>query len=259
MIKTLRITIIVTAIVAGVFFILSAVFGLRHDKDKEAFLAKPSVTEVFKKNAASRGAPEVEAPLMKQAQAFALRINPPAPVQPETPVHAVKEIETPKFKLVGTSVYPQDPSKSMALIDEPGKGMHWVVASDKIDYLTIVRVEDGKIVYTDGKKQMEMFTEKPPEMPTITVLSGLYASNKQAQTPPGPTPEEMKSNAEFIKKVMEEANEAKTTGKIGEFGIRPEEANDLQDLGEFLKQIEQQQKQAEEANAVQAEPNGAQE
>jgi hypothetical protein len=244
MIKTLRITVIITAILAVVFFVLSAVFGLRHDKDKEAFLAKPSATQVLKKNAASRSAAEAEGPLIKQAQAFALRINPPAPVQHVAPVHAVKEIETPKFKLLGTSICPQEPNKSMALVDEPGKGMHWVVPSDKIDYLTIEKVEDGKILYTDGKKQMEMLVEKPPPTQAIWVLSGLGA-----QQPPNDEPnlEQIKSNAEFIRKIMEEANQVKTTGQIGEMGIRPEEANDLEGLGEFLKQIELDQKKAEEA------------
>ena len=276
MIKTLRITIVITAIVAVFFFVLSAAFGLRHDKEKEAFLAKPTATEIFKKNAPRRAA-ELESPLFKQAQAFALRINPPKPVERAMPVEIRKAVEAPKFRLMGTSYLPRDPNKSMALIDEPGKGLHWVSASEKIDYLTVLKIEDGKITYTDGKKTLEMIAEKPPETPGIIVLSGPdmepaseTPSEEQAvseQTEPAvpeaqqetetATAEEVESNIEFIKQLMAEANEANEN----EQSISSEEVNELQGLGEFLKQVEEEQKKIEqqeeqnEANAVQTEPN----
>jgi hypothetical protein len=259
MIKTLRITIIITAIIAVFFFVISAAFGLRRDKEKEAFLAKPTATEIFKKNAV-RPAGQLESPLLKQAQAFALRINPPKPVEAEqTPVEVRKAVEAPKFRLLGTSYLAQEPNRSMALIDEPGKGIHWVSPSDKIDYLTVTRVEDGKVAYTDGKKDMEMLAEKPAEIPGIVVISGPMIDSQRPEPYRQPqqkmtSQDEVKSNIEFIKQIMAEAKEARGTSQSSEHGISAEEANELQGLGEFLKQLEEEQKQ-NEANAVQTEPN----
>ena len=150
MIKTLRITVIVTAIVAAVFFVLSAVFGLRHDTGKEAFLANPGVTAIFK-DAANEPTTEADNPLVTQAQLFALRINPPKPVEQVSTV-AQKPVETPKFRLLGTSVYPDDPNRSMALIDEPGKGVHWVVPSDKIGHLTVTQGSAASLKETETPK-----------------------------------------------------------------------------------------------------------
>jgi hypothetical protein len=286
MIKTLRITTIIAAIVAVLFFVLSAAFGLRSDKDKEAYLAKPTAVSLFTKSAKNRATSEPESPLIKQADAFALRINPPAPVI-ETPVQAIRPAETPKFRLLGTSFYPHDPNRSMALIDEPGKGQHWIGPSTGVGSYTITQIGDGKLTYTDGQKSMEMFAEKPQGTPQISVIQitqgqggvtstappigtavpmGQAAPEQAAAQPAAQTPaekpslEEIKSNVEFIRQVMAEANEAKATAKTGEMGISAQEANELKDLGGFLKQLEEQQKQAEaEANAVKSEPNSSQE
>jgi hypothetical protein len=270
MIKTLRITIIVTAIVAGLFFILSAMFGLRRDKDKEAFLAGPSITATIKKGTANPDTVEQEVPLIKQAQSFALRINPPKPVE-SVSIVVQKPIDIPKFRLLGTSYYPDEPNRSMALIDEPGKGMHWVVASDKVGYLTITQIVDGKIGYTDGQKNMEMLVEKPQTPQQISVISvngevvpaaagtpgqltaavpvSPQVATAESATPApadiAPTPEQLKENAEFIRKLINDPNSV---------GVNPAEANELKGLGEFLKQLETEQAAAE-ANQPKAEAN----
>jgi len=268
MIKTLRITMIVTAIVAGLFFVLSAMFGLRRDKDKEAFLANPSITATIQKGAANRDTAEQDVPLIKQAQDFALRINPPKPIEQVSTV-VQKQIETPKFRLLGISYYPDDPNRSMALIDEPGKGMHWVVQSDKVGYLTITQIFDDKIGYTDGQKNMEMLVERSQTPQQINVISvngesvsapavkppieSAVAAPAPPQVatvePPQPevatTPEQIKENAEFVKKLINDPNS---------LGVNAAEANELKGLGEFLKQLEQEQAAAE-ANQPKAEPN----
>ena len=260
MIKTLRITIIVTAIVAGLFFILSAMFGMRRDKDKEAFLANPSITTTIKKGAVSRGTIEQDVPLVTQAVAWGQRINPPKPKE-EISTVVQKPVETPKFRLLGTSYYPEDPNRSMALIDEPGKGMHWIVTSDKVGYLTITQIVDGKIGYTDGQKKMEMLVEKPQTPQQINVISvngeavpaaagvvpvsPLLATAESAQPEAASTPEQIKENAEFIRKLINDPNSA---------GVNAAEANELKGLGEFLKQLEAEQATAE-ANQPKAEPN----
>jgi hypothetical protein len=267
MIKTLRITIIVTAVVAGLFFVLSAMFGLRRDKEKEAFLANPTITATTKKGINRRDTAEQDIPLIKQAQAFTLRINPPAP-KVEVSTQIVKPVETPTFKLLGISYYPDDPNRSMALIDEPGKGQHWVTPSAKVGHLTILQITDAKIRYTDGQKNMEMSVEKPQTPQQISVISVNGAAvtapeatppTESAGTTPAPpevaavepappeapaTPEQIKENAEFIKQLIADQNAA---------GVNAAEANELKDLGEFLKQLEKEQAAAE-ANQPKAEP-----
>ncbi|MDO8303862.1 MAG: hypothetical protein Q7T18_11530, partial [Sedimentisphaerales bacterium] len=232
MIKTLRITIIAISLLAAAFFVLSAVcgkIGLRHDKDKEAFLAVPSATDVFKKAATTKSGVEQDVPLIKQAQALALRLNPPKPKEVASTAPPVPVIETPKFTLLGTSFYPDDPNRSMALIDEPGKGMHWVVQNDKVGHLTITQIADGKVVYTDGQKSAEILAEKPQKVAQIIVipvrevvvaptptpepvtpaavpeLAAVPVTAAEETSPPvetPPTPDEFKDNAEFIKKLI---------------------------------------------------------
>ena len=259
----------------------SAVFGtigLRHDKHKDAFLAAPSATDVFKKVKPAQSVTEQDVPLIKQAQVLALCLNPPKPkdavvsTEPVAPV-----IITPKFKLLGTSFYPDDPNRSIALIDEPGKGMHWIAVSEKVGHLTITQIADGRVVYTDGQKSMEMMVEKPQGVQQISVVAidgqspilivekppvepavvvPVQPETVPVESPPQaeaveesmPTPEQIQDNVEFVKKLMADQNS---------LGGNAAEANELKDLGEFLKQLEQEQSQKDSNTA--ASPNSEEE
>ena len=83
MIKTLRITSITAAILAVVFFILPTVFGIRSDKQSEQFLNSVGAIEKFNeaKGNKSRKSEERTSPLVKQAKAFSLYLNPPPKLQ----------------------------------------------------------------------------------------------------------------------------------------------------------------------------------
>ncbi len=76
---------------------------------------------------------------------------------------------TPKFKVLGTSYYKGRPELSLALIDEPGKGLHWVRQSSKVGHLLIEQVKDGIVVFKDGKSTFELEAELKPE---ISLLEG---------------------------------------------------------------------------------------
>lgn len=81
MIKTLRITTIVAAIMAGLLLVFPVVFGVRSDGKIEELLKEPGVIERFKEAAGTK-AREVEgqSPLVTQAEAFGLYLNgPPKP------------------------------------------------------------------------------------------------------------------------------------------------------------------------------------
>ena len=181
MIKTLRITSIVAAVLAViflVFFVFPVVFGGYSDEYLESArggLDSPGVIERFNKtvgNKAKTGQNEIS-PLVQQAGAFALYLNPP----PKTPRVATGRTTgitpgpavTPQFKVLGTSYYKGQPELSLALIDEPGKGLHWVRQSSKVGHLLIVQVKDGLIVVKDSKGTFELEAEQKPE---ISLLEG---------------------------------------------------------------------------------------
>jgi hypothetical protein len=266
MLKTLQITSIVAAGIAGVFFVLSAAFGLRKDTAMESYLTAPGVVEIFQKNA-SRSGNRGDAPLVKQAQTLSLRLNPPKPVEVVS-IANVRPVFTPQFKLLGTSYCPNEPAKSTALIDDPGKGWRWVAKSDKIGYAEIVDIQDEKIVFTDNGQTHEMLTDKAQAKLQDMQARGIVQPASASGNAPGaqmadtrgaellavpePSPEEQKKlakeNVEFVKQVMAQMKDPNKS-EVG-----AEEAAQLGELGEFLKQVEADANRID-ANAASAEPN----
>jgi len=129
MIKTLRITSVVAAILAGIFFVFPVFYGVRSDERVDEFLKLPSVKEKFE-NAAdnkTKKGESRESPLVTQAEAFALYLNPIKQAVRKTSKGAKttnissKLDITPKFKVFVTSYCEENPELSLALIDEPGK------------------------------------------------------------------------------------------------------------------------------------------
>ncbi|MFB0525461.1 MAG: hypothetical protein ACETVZ_07950 [Phycisphaerae bacterium] len=173
MIKTLRITSIIAAILAGIVFVFPVVFGGRGNEQMEQLLNSPGAIEKFNKAQADKSVTDESqsSPLVKQAQAFALYLNPPQPKgelltqlgvtpSPRGPVTA-------KFTLIGTSFYAARPELSLAFIDEPGKGWRWVRLSSQVGHLIIEQIKDGLIVVRDGQRTFELIAEKRPEQSTL--------------------------------------------------------------------------------------------
>jgi len=165
------------AVIFLVFFVFPVVFGGYSDEHLEESLDSPGVIERFNKtegNKAKTGQNEIS-PLVQQAGAFALYLNPPKPKMPRTPTGSGASgvthgpPVTPKFKLLGTSYYKGRPELSIALIDEPGKGLHWVRQSSKVGHLLIEQVKDGLIVVKDSRGTFELEAEQKPE---ISLLEG---------------------------------------------------------------------------------------
>lgn len=187
--KTLRITSVLAAILVVTLVVLPVVFGSGADEQVQQILGTPSVVEKFQAQAGSAGGGDEDSPLVRQAQAFALYLDPPPPPKPperrrtsrstrpsaprpRSPVSA-------KFELVGTSYYPLRPEMSMALIDQPGKGLRWVRQSSEIGHLIIEEVKDGEIVVRDGQRTFELAPERPEK---LSLLKGERPSG--ATTPP---------------------------------------------------------------------------
>jgi len=175
MIKTLQISSILAVALAAVLFVSSIVIGTAHgDEQIEEYLKSPNVRDQFVAmgSAAAKRSISQTSPLVEKAELFAKILNPPKPPKPEPKPEAevAKEAEipkpagpvTPKFRLFGTVVCESDPQNSLALLDEPGKGLHLVRQGSEIMKLTIELVKDGSVVVRDATGTSEMVVEETP-------------------------------------------------------------------------------------------------
>ena len=172
MINTLRITSVVAAILAGVFFVFPVIYGVRSDERVDEFLEKPSVKDKFENDAdnkAKSGKSRVS-PLVEQAEAFALYLNPVKQAARKTSTKGTKTSNiaskvavTPKFKVFATTYFAENPELSQALIDEPGRGRYWVRQSSMVGHLLVEQVKDGLVVVKSSKETFELEIEQKPE------------------------------------------------------------------------------------------------
>lgn len=284
MAKTLRITTFFIAVVALGFIIFIAAKGIASDKGFEKFLSAQGVAEQLQAGSVGKKAPDVEqdTPLIRQAKAFALRINPPPPPEPVRTEPAPQEAPRPKvevsakFTLVGTSYHTGDENNSWALINEVGKGWHWVRQGEKIGYLIIEKIGDGVVLIRDGSNTYELTAERQQKPDYVKSFTGTLektvipwqgkqkavseavskdqnsvSSTENAQPAAAAenkaTKEEVQANINWLKQIQANPESA---------GMTAEEANELGNLGDMLKTLEKEAKEAEsnEPNAP-AEPN----
>jgi hypothetical protein len=171
-------SILVVALV-GVLIAFYVVFGVRGDKDIEELLGEANVIEKFNKSAGNkttRGKSQIS-PLVQQAGKFALYLNPPKPKTPRPAKGRTASVvrgpsAKPKFTVVATSYSKSHPERSIALIDEPGKGRSWFRQSSTIGHLFIQEVKDGVVVFKDNNGTFE---HKAEEQPYISLLEGAPA------------------------------------------------------------------------------------
>ncbi len=178
MIKTLRITRVVAVILMGIFFIFLVVFGIRDDERIKRFLDSPGVIEKFENSADSeaRISENRVSPLVQQAETFTLYLNPEPKTKKARPVSGATSVArglavTPKIKVFGTSYCVNNPEMSLALIDEPGKGWHWVRQSSKVGHLQIEQIKNGLVVVKSSKETFELAVEPNPETSKLTGAS----------------------------------------------------------------------------------------
>jgi hypothetical protein len=266
MIKTLRITGIIAAVLAGILFVFPVVFGVRSDKGVEQILNSSSVIEKFSKWKADKAERDDESagggPLVKQAQAFALYLNPQQPkagftgpsakVGPRGPVAA-------KFTLIGTSFSAAHPEMSLAFIDEPGKGMNFVRQSSQVGYLVIEQIKDGLIVVRDGQRTFEMAVEKSPSfsLPIPAVASSVASPSQMEKDTiiksSSPSPMK-KTTSRSISRSVSRANMPSITGeKSSESQLNEEQNAALERFIERLKTLEKNKSDKIDYN----EPNSA--
>jgi len=190
MVKTLRITSIVAAVLAGVLFVFPVVFGVRSDPEAEQFLNSPGVIELFKKARISqtKAGTSQSSPLVNQARAFAKYLKPDRPKPPVTPQGpGIKTRRPPgpvfaKFPLLATVVHESNPELSIALINEPGPGLRWVRQGSEVMHLIIEQVKEGRIVCRDGQKTSEILVEPRPAQQSLLQGKSSVSTSPSVQT-----------------------------------------------------------------------------
>jgi len=274
MVKTLRVTSFVVAVLAVLLVLLPAVFGVRGDEDMEKLLDSPGAAEQFSKARGNRARTDQDqsSPLVKQAEKFAQYLNPATP-KPERPKKPRTRSSSPrreaqvssKFMVIGTCFYGLHPELSLALIDQPGKGLLWVRQGSKLGHSIVEQVKDGVVVLKEGKRTYEVSPKRekkpvlvkallsedqgPPEaLPGLNEPPAPGRTEVKVSTAAAPNPEdEAQLMQQFIAELKAMQNKARETGQsdpeldaflaeIESSRVSAQEADKLGDLGKELQE-----------------------
>jgi hypothetical protein len=140
--------------------------ALRPDPGVERLLDGPSPVERAMdslRHRSERMAPN-KSPLVAQAEAFALYLDPPAPPQPKPRPARTRAVRpqpkpvasAPKFRLVGISYYRTRPAESKALLWGPGDGYVWVRQGAQFGHLTIEEIKGRSLVCREAGRIQEI-------------------------------------------------------------------------------------------------------
>jgi hypothetical protein len=141
--------------------------GLRPDPRTAQFLEAPGALEQLAGRSERQGserARELKPPLVAQAEAFTLRLNPPKPPQRPAPVPRPRTLRPevkpvaapPPLRLMGISYHRSNPAESRALVGAPDGGCRWVKQGAEFGHLVIEKINRGSILYRDGGATQEM-------------------------------------------------------------------------------------------------------
>jgi len=141
------------------------------DEARTEPMAEPTAIERFLRDRGDKkDGRDYLPPLVQQAQAFALYLNPPRPPaptpapkpsaltssamkaagDPKPPAPVQPSAASPKFELHGISYYRAQPERSMALVREPGGSRRWVRPGQQLGHLTIERIESTTLICRDA-------------------------------------------------------------------------------------------------------------
>ena len=215
MITTLKITTVLAAVICVCMVGFVGAFGLKGDPAAEKLLDEPSFVDQLKKVITVAKADSDEmSPLVREAQLFAKRINPPAPVirkppppRPGGKAPVVKKTAAPppppprpsaKFEVIATCTYEDDPDKSMALLKLPAKGLKWVRVNEYVEHLVVADVTDGSVVMSDNGRLLQpiAMVTKPSTIRSLLAEEGytpaatplVYSPVSTSKTPSRPIP-----------------------------------------------------------------------
>ncbi len=177
MVRVLYILGVCAILAAGGVFRLWLSERNRDDPHFEGICDGPGAIQAFQERrcGGTIASDELVSPLLSQAQAFALYLNPPALAVAEQPKEPPSDFgasplmdlvppvrpaaPSAKFALRATSVYPSQPGRSMALIAEVGSAEgseRWVKEGSQVGHFVIHEIRQGAVVYRDGDQLREM-------------------------------------------------------------------------------------------------------
>lgn len=181
---------------------------LRQEPRVEEMQSYPTAVERFKEISSQSHDPFGKTPpLVVQARILASYLEPgpqakdaqpsrSRPAARREPVPAIRPAApSVKFRLLGTSYYPNQPERSMALISELGRPdgtRKWVKEGSQLSHFVLHEVRRGAIVLHDGNDLREMTVEHRGTRPSLVrdVWSGSRkvstATSHGAATPAGP-------------------------------------------------------------------------
>ncbi len=151
------------------------------DSQDSVFRAEPNDAARFTgptdRNSMQRD--EMDSPLVAAARAFASVLNPPVVSIPSKPRLVVREtmspaeplpvpiMESPKFKVFGTSCSESHPERSMALIAEIGieSDAQWMKEGAVIGHFAIHEIRDGVVICLAGERRCELAVEQ--QLPSV--------------------------------------------------------------------------------------------
>ena len=186
MLKTLRVTSLVTVVLTAIGVIAVVVLGLKGDPEIKDFLAKQGIVDELRGKSGQESTEEDKSsPLVALARAIALRLDPPPPPKPKVkdkpmppdtvarakPVIPQPKVQTSaKFELLATVLYQTAPEKSLALLKTTANKQEWFRQGEKAGHLELQEIRDGSVVFTQGgKKPEEIFV---PAKPQKSLLKG---------------------------------------------------------------------------------------
>jgi len=212
MVLTIKTISVILLILAALISWRSAVDYWREDAALEVM---PSAVERFKSMRAEHGYIDHQqsSPLVQQAQAFALVLNPPRAAKSQAAQPGSQEAASPapepsakpvvssaKFELQGISYYRSRPAESMALICEPGSGRRWVRQGAQVGHLVIEQINRTSITCRDGERVQEVAlavdqpsvkyaqirSDKPSPKPAASPALGPATSPEAGKASPPP-------------------------------------------------------------------------
>ncbi len=214
MVRALHTFGVLTLISAGVVFVLCEVRLSQGAPEIEGDLSLP-ILEKFSQagDLVEKSSQETLSPLVKQAEAYALYLDPPQPPKPRkapAPKHRLKQTTLavragelkPKFTLVATSYYRSRPEESMALVSEPGKEPRWVKQGARLSHFVVEEVERGMIVYRDGDRLVEMAINTKVPVRTKQAKQMMLAADQTKTSPSRPRPSSLRRTSTNINMKM---------------------------------------------------------
>ena len=195
MVRALHTFSVLTLISAGVVFMLCSAQWLRGGPEIEQNTSL-SIVEKFSQAGSNseRSSQKTLSPHVKQAEAFALYLNPPQPPKPEqAPVPESTLTQTlstaravkpkPNFRLFATSCYRSKPEESMALVSEAGGRPRWVKQGALLGRFLVMKIMRGKIAYQDDDRTGEMVVDKKAPIPAAIAPRTTLASDQTSTSP----------------------------------------------------------------------------